>query len=97
MTHPKIDRPTHPDFEKLAAIVRQYDNEAVVGFDNVVSDMIDPETLIYMAQQRALQNRTLTAAAVAALGISKDFSQEVMWIDAFVAGVRWAQQGQEGR
>lgn len=49
------DRPQHPDFWRLSSAVTQHDGKTDEGGEDVqsvIAELIDPESLIYMAQQR---------------------------------------------
>jgi hypothetical protein len=68
------DRPTHEDFARLSEVVIEQD-------DNMkVDDVIDLESLMYMAI-----NRVEMARQRGALGVPS-------WIDGFMAGARYAQR-----
>lgn len=81
-----MQRPDHPDFEKLAAIVRDMDHHADEGYDlqEIVKDIIDDDVLTYVATQRALR-LTGTIEGVGML-------MAAGWVDAFIAGVKYERQ-----
>lgn len=95
------DRPQHPDFWRMVSVVNKLDGEAVEGglkTAEILADIVDTDSLTYMATQRTLRLRghlqrtdprlraamenPVTAAAMAAL-----------WLDAFAAGVLFQNEG----
>lgn len=51
------DRPTHPHFWKLSAAANKHDGEVAEGgrpVEDVIADVIDPDSLLYMLQQRCM-------------------------------------------
>lgn len=50
------DRPQHPDFWRLSQVVTKHDGRTDEGKQHVtevIRDYIDPDSLLYMCQQRA--------------------------------------------
>lgn len=89
------NRPTHPDFERLAAIVRYHDDhayEAMGKFNDLIGQTIDPDTAAYMSLQRVVR-------AMAKLPIFGDpVAGASIWLDGFLAGSRFAAKpSTEGR
>ena len=81
-------RPNHPDFWKMSEVVVALDAEAELqGFEAVIRPIIDVEVLFYMARQRVMRCTQIAMAA------GNPFAApDVTWVDAFVAGVRWAEK-----
>lgn len=86
------DRPQHPDFWRISQVVLELDGNASEGnmsVSEIVADLVDEKSLIYMTEQRALwakQNLPgLTLAYGPALG--------AIWATAFTAGIRFQQEG----
>lgn len=75
-------RPDHPDFWLLAEVVTNQDNksENVSTKEEQLGQVADPDSLLYVAQQRALR----------ALGPKASTGQlarmAAVWLDAFMAG-----------
>ncbi|HYQ85291.1 MAG TPA: hypothetical protein VEP28_15040 [Rubrobacter sp.] len=49
-----IERPSHPDFEALASILRRVDANSERGLDikDYLSQWVDPDSVFYVAQER---------------------------------------------
>lgn len=80
------NRPDHPDFRRLAAIARALDSRAEEeGFDlrEHLAQYLDPESVLYVAQQRAL--RIHTDADVLA-------ARWAAWLDGLVMGMEMARE-----
>lgn len=81
------DRPQHPDFWRLAAIVKQMDRVSLdEGWHMAIQKYapVDVASLGYMAQQRAMRAGDLLEGA-------DDREQNIiMWLDGFTAGMRLA-------
>lgn len=79
MTDPQFpDRPDHADFWALAAVLQDFDSAADDGtsFARLASPVIDPESLVYMASQRAMRAAELTDGV----------QLKAAWMDGFMAG-----------
>lgn len=81
-------RPKHPDFWGLSEIcIGQDEAVADTPIQDLLRQVIDLESLVYVAEQRA-GNIPLGGAsrdrALAAL--------EAAWIDGFMAGVKWGKR-----
>lgn len=81
------NRPQHPDFQKMSAAVRALDaagdsgqslEEIVAGHD------VDVDSLIYMANQRALRAVLLFESSPA----PDEAKYSANWIDGFMAGLK---------
>ncbi len=88
MSHP--NRPDHPDFWKLAAIIQDYDSAAEDGIalERLVSPVVDMESLLYMAEQRGLRMKPATSGEAIKLAAT--------WLDGFVVGARYRQTNNGG-
>ena len=86
------DRPNHPDFWMLSTVVQTNDDtvEGGADYENVVSRLIDPESLAYMAWGRA----RIIARAADIRDESALSSLASMFIDGFVAGYAFLQEKQ---
>jgi hypothetical protein len=85
------DRPTHPDFWRIAEVCLQHDGEAVEGqlpIEQIVKETVDMPSLSYIATQRAgiaCQRTGLPESLVPVLAAA--------WVDAFMAGAVYQQRG----
>ena len=82
------DRPQHPDFHRLMEAVNYLDGETTEGGRDafeVASEVIDVESLVYMAVQRARRVSGVTGLPEVPLAS--------LYLDAFVTGVRVQQHG----
>jgi hypothetical protein len=78
------DRPSHPDFWRLVSVVNQIDGAATEGgksVEEIYADIADLPSVLYMAEQRGLR-----------IGVDRVPAQ-ILWLDAFAAGVRFTQAG----
>lgn len=82
------NRPDTPDFWRLSAVLIDQDAYADdpqpgVRVDERITQVIDPASLLYAANQRALRAIALLdmSAPVSALG--------AIWVDAFLAGTEY--------
>jgi hypothetical protein len=82
-------RPTSPDFETLAAIIRALDARAETEEDVVLELVqaadLDPYTAAYMAQQRGLR-------AAALLDEDVVTSLAATWLEGFTVGAKWQRE-----
>lgn len=76
------DRPQHPDFARLAAVVCENDQKAETGHADAVMGQIDLPSLVYMAEQRILRVKMLLPPGAPAL--------QALYFDAFFAGMAYA-------
>jgi len=81
------DRPDHPDFLRLSKAVIHFDSEADGGRDieEIVGELIDLPSLIYMADQRILRTGLQGGNAIRARLLA-------LYVDAFSLGYRIAQE-----
>lgn len=79
------DRPDHEDFRRLASIVSAQDvfAHALGGFEPMLAPVADVDSVIYVAQQRAVRVRR-------DLGSDPTTAIVVTWIDGFMAGQAFA-------
>lgn len=104
------DRPAHPDFARLSEIILQLDatleeagekkldEDAMAKvFRDLVSQNIDQDSIMYLAQQRAM--RTITVGQMT--GILKPDARVMlnlvallggMYTEAFIVGARFAER-----
>lgn len=87
------DRPTHPDFWRISQVLTMNDGRATEGGQSVpeiTAAVVDIDSLTYAAKQRA-------GIACQALGLptSPGWVAKLasVWIDAFVAGATFEQEG----
>lgn len=76
-------RPTHPDFWVLSRIIIDQDNRAeghAVPFEELISQVVDAQSVIYMASQRAMRARMLLTSGPIERRLTS------LWLDAFMAG-----------
>lgn len=82
------DRPQHPDFHRLMGVVAYLDGQAVEGnkpADEVAAQVVDMESLEYMAIQRAIRASQITGLPVPTLAS--------LYLDGFVTGVFFQREG----
>lgn len=83
------DRPQHPDFWRMAEVVLGQDaDSAAKTLEEVVGDLVDYESLEYMAAQRAARLRQFAH-------LSEAGTQAAMagWLTGFAAGVEFQRRG----
>lgn len=97
MSETKFDRPQHPDFEMLAASVRSLDElVGAVGegfdFNALIDYYIDPESLSYVAIQRAM--RAFDATNLSELQEKAEYVQRgsALYIEAFLMGAGYMEE-----
>lgn len=101
------DRPKHPDFERLSEIIRNMDAQPqkdsrrraaarAAGRESEPFDLffhtIDGDSLGYMAKGRVDLGLKLQREGYMPNNDAHQF-MEALWIEAFVAGVRFQQEG----
>lgn len=75
------DRPNHPDFWRMVDGVLRLDGESDEHtFTEIVSPIVDVDSVLYLATQRVLRGRG-------------DGSIAPVWIDGFLVGVLYQQEG----
>jgi hypothetical protein len=82
------DRPQHPDFHRLMGVVAYLDGEATEGGRDslqVAGEVVDVDSLVYMALQRARRAAALTGLPEQVLA--------AVYLDGFVAGARFESEG----
>lgn len=83
------DRPAHPDFWRMSAVVKMHDKMCDEGTEEdsglARTIQVDIASLGYMAKQRAMRAEDLLDQADAHEKLV------LMWIDAFTAGQRFEQ------
>lgn len=94
-TDPRFpNRPTHPDFAALSRLIIAHDElvsskeNAEMTFDEFIGLYADPQSVEYMAHQRALRlwyERDRLPITTATFGAA--------WIDGFCLGVAFAKAG----
>lgn len=99
--HPR--RPQHPDFWRLVSAVNYLDGEATEGdkeVTEIVGKFIDPESLLYMGEQRVLR----ALAAVPRQDLEKGGEEGYVnllalvmsiWCDGFTIAYRTAMEERE--
>lgn len=95
------DRPQHPDFWKMAAVIKQNDRISDLGTEHrsglAATIQVDVESLGYMAKNRAMRAQELLSHRDDGVPIPERDRLIMMWIDAFTAGMRFAQIEADGR
>lgn len=89
MTDPRFpNRPDHPDFWIMAEAVQDFDSAADDGtaMPRIVESMVDLDSLLYMAEQRALRAAKMVNPFMARTPDTERIKLQSMWIDAFMAG-----------
>lgn len=89
-TDPRFpDRPQHPDFRRLSSVLIQLDARAQeMSLPETVEGLVDLTSLEYAAEQRA-------GMAAAQLGLPPRMGAvlQAMFMNAFVVGLRFEQEG----
>lgn len=89
MTDPRFPkRPNHPDFWRMSEIVIEMDQRTEAHpdkFEEIVGEIVDLDSLIYMATQRSLRAATLAGAPQSIM-----IHGTALWIDAFTVGYKFA-------
>jgi hypothetical protein len=76
------DRPDHPDFWLLSRSVRDLDGQAgTVPLPDLIGRLLDPQSVLYMARQRAALIRTRGAGSPA------DTRYAAAWIEGLIVGM----------
>jgi hypothetical protein len=80
------NRPDHPDFWKLCDVLLQQDGSLEDGgdFEVILSEVVDPESLAYVAMQRAqrlVMNGSIPMTAIP--------TYAAIFLDGFTTGVRF--------
>ena len=90
MTDPRFpNRPNHPDFWRMSEIVIEMDRRTEAHpdkFEEIVGEIVDLDSLIYMATQRSLRAATLGRATPTSIMVHGT----ALWIDAFTVGYKFA-------
>lgn len=84
------NRPKHKDFWNLSEIVLQQDGkteDADFDFEAYISEVIDPDTVTYMAMQRAMRVGDTSQVT----------SHAAIFLDAFMLGIKWQQRKDEAQ
>lgn len=79
-------RPDHPDFWLISEALIELDTQADQGasFEDIVGRLVDPESVLYAAVQRAIWRKNIGGGSSISL-----------WMDGFVTGVRYQHKRQE--
>lgn len=89
-----MKRPDHPDFWTLSRLVIDQDNvaEGATPAEDQFGRIVDPESITYMAHQRALRARGM-------LGLPAVDTSALMavWLDAFMLGAAYQGAVQQPR
>lgn len=83
------NRPDHPDFWLLAQCVQDNDAQAdsqTVPFEDILARVVDPNSLTYMAKQRALRVVGSTASK------EEEARWAAMFVDGFMVGAAFQAQ-----
>lgn len=75
-------RPNHPDFWKLSSVVLSLDADSDKGYEVVVGEVIDVDSLTHCAEQR-------TGRIFGPRNLAENVSS---WMDGFMAGVRYGRE-----
>lgn len=96
-------RPSHLDFDVLSALIIALDGEADdagkdFDLNAVTGRYVDPESLAYLAMQRAIRALHITTAAEVASHTDEVIKLSVMYHDGFIMGCRfWQTKGGKNR
>lgn len=85
------DRPTHPDFAKLSAVICAQDARSEqAGFDLLadLATVVDPESLRYLAQQRVDR----LAVALGEWTPTTRAALSSVFMDGFMTGARYQKE-----
>lgn len=84
-------RPEHADFERLRAIVNYLDDETLKRqrpAEELVGEVVDPDSATYMALQRALRMNQIAGVPVEPVA--------TIWLEGLVAGAMLARDQGRG-
>lgn len=78
------DRPKHPDFDLLSKVIIGLDKfaDAGEGFDEIMVDAVDSDSLLYMATQR-IHRAMMSTASPGEIVMA-------LYLDAFALGYHYA-------
>lgn len=81
-----MNRPDHPDFWLLSRLIIDQDNvaEGATPPEDQFGRVVDPESITYMAHQRALR-----AAGMLGLPAVHTSALMAVWLDAFMLGAAY--------
>lgn len=85
-------RPDHPDWWRLSELVLQLDAQATEDgrrLDNITAGIIDPESLGYLALQRAMRYLGITTRAEVAEHMTTIARMGAWYHEAFILGARF--------
>lgn len=88
-------RPDHPDFDLLAKAVRDSDAQADAGAstDDIIGQVADFGTALYVGNQRCLRQYTLGARLDwDSLPANLQAAALSLWLDGLLAGYKLAQE-----
>jgi hypothetical protein len=87
-----MNRPDHPDFWLISQAVLDQDAQADSGQSaaEILGRMINPDSVMYAAQQRAMR------FTIAFTGLEAELKTAAAWTDGFLAGMR-VQAAKEAR
>lgn len=108
MSNPIPPRPEHPDMEVIASIMSTYDMRMDVADDDakeevwleLVGQIVDRESLIYAAMQRAYRATGAQTVADVQMMMPQIARLSSAWLEGFVVGAmveRQRREVQEGR
>lgn len=86
--HP--DRPDHPDFWRLSELILKQDADSdTIDVDVMIGAVIDRDSLIYMARQRALRSLGIETSVGMTIRAKEIHAATALYIDAFLLGAAY--------
>lgn len=85
-----MDRPSHPDMTTLIDLILQLDGQASEGrrdVGDIAGEIIDPESLSYLAVQRVMRAQMLTHRP---MDMRTQVTASALYLEGFVMGARYA-------
>lgn len=91
------NRPDTADFWLLAEVVQDFDSAADDGtpIDRLIAPIVDMDSLVYMAQQRALRAQMADNPLIAQSKLPLEVKLAGLWMEGFAAGAQF--QKRKGR
>lgn len=89
-----FNRPDHPDFWRLSRLVRKHDEDDA-AFEAVVGAVVDLDSALYMADQRALRSMAMLPTFDAATPAQRRALLGALYLDAFMLGAAFAKDKAE--
>jgi hypothetical protein len=87
-------RPQHPDFWRISQVATQADGQSREGGQStqeIMSAVVDPQSVRYAAEHRALRVQAAMFAGAPDPRLTAVLTS--LWLDGFLSGARFEQEG----